>query len=433
MLHRAAVAGPRRRRARVLLAAGAPVLALVLAACGSDDGDRAAAQDPAPPTASSTTDTGGSTGAPTADDAAGDPAASSTPGLDPALAVPAPGPRTGPLETADLLVSGSDTLPAATVQAISGLKGVTSVLPVELAQVSVEGRALNVLAVDPAAYRAWTPAASADLQDVWDRIAGGEVAVPPTVDEKLVDAAGYVRLGSGESAPEIHVGAYAPQVPFIDAVVNDKWGEKLGMKTGTALLVSTGIKAPAPVQKLVQQLVKGQEVTVQGLDAVARYGLDPGAAQQAFLVGSVADAVGTYRYTVSGAGSVTPEASWVSSHIGTETVPILGSVTCNTAIFPQLKAALGEIVDRGLADKINPGQYAGCYYPRFIAGSNRLSNHAFGLALDLNVPGNQRGTVGEMDRGVVDVFKRWGFAWGGDWGYTDPMHFEMARLVRPGR
>ena len=31
-----------------------------------------------------------------------------------------------------------------------------------------------------------------------------------------------------------------------------------------------------------------------------------------------------------------------------------------------------------------------------------------------------------MDRGVVSVFKEWGFAWGGDWSYTDPMHFEMA-------
>jgi chromosomal replication initiation ATPase DnaA len=65
------------------------------------------------------------------------------------------------------------------------------------------------------------------------------------------------------------------------------------------------------------------------------------------------------------------------------------------------------------------------------AGSTTLSNHAFGLALDLNVPGNQRGSVGQMDRGVVAIFKSWGFTWGGDWGYTDPMHFEMNRLVRP--
>jgi hypothetical protein len=54
------------------------------------------------------------------------------------------------------------------------------------------------------------------------------------------------------------------------------------------------------------------------------------------------------------------------------------------------------------------------------------------MAVDLNVPGNQRGTVGQMDRRVVAIFKKWGFAWGGDWSYTDPMHFEMAEVVRPG-
>ena len=75
-------------------------------------------------------------------------------------------------------------------------------------------------------------------------------------------------------------------------------------------------------------------------------------------------------------------------------MPILGSVTCNRLIFPQLRAALADIVELGLANEIHPGEYAGCYYPRFIAGTTKLSNHSFGLALDLNVPGNQRGTVG---------------------------------------
>ena len=32
---------------------------------------------------------------------------------------------------------------------------------------------------------------------------------------------------------------------------------------------------------------------------------------------------------------------------------------------------------------------------------------------------------------MVAIFQKWGFAWGGDWGYTDPMHFEMAQIVDP--
>ena len=103
-------------------------------------------------------------------------------------------------------------------------------------------------------------------------------------------------------------------------------------------------------------------------------------------------------------------------------------------MLPQLRAALTEVVNSGLAAQIHPGEYAGCYFPRFIANDpgKGLSLHSWGIAVDLNVPGNQRGTVGEMDRRVVAIFKKWGFAWGGDWNYTDPMHFEMAKVVQVG-
>ena len=43
----------------------------------------------------------------------------------------------------------------------------------------------------------------------------------------------------------------------------------------------------------------------------------------------------------------------------------------------------------------------------------------------------QIATSNEIDRRVVAIFKEWGFAWGGDWSYTDPMHFEMAEVRRP--
>ena len=113
-------------------------------------------------------------------------------------------------------------------------------------------------------------------------------------------------------------------------------------------------------------------------------------------------------------------------------VPILGAVTCHRVLFPQLRAALTEVVDQGLAEAIHPEQFAGCYYPRFIAGTHELSLHAFGIAVDLNVPENQRGTPGLIDRRVVAIFQRWGFTWGGTWGYTDPMHFELNALVGGG-
>jgi hypothetical protein len=31
-----------------------------------------------------------------------------------------------------------------------------------------------------------------------------------------------------------------------------------------------------------------------------------------------------------------------------------------------------------------------------------------------------------MDPRIVDIFRRWGFAWGGTWVRPDGMHFEYA-------
>ncbi|MSZ76687.1 MAG: M15 family peptidase [Actinobacteria bacterium] len=352
---------------------------------------------------------------------------------DPEHAVEPPGPLRQSLASADVLVFDPRGLSTEQVAAIRQVEGVTAVERLSLAQVTIEGRVLTVAAVDPATYRRFTLAASAQSQVVWDRVAGGELAVLPGLRRKLpTDERGFVRLGSGADAPQVHVGAYAPQVKgAIDAVVNDAWGKALGITPGNAVLVSTGITAPDRVTKPVQRIV-GKDISVQRLDVVERLGLDPQATQTAYVIGTIADAVGTFNYTVLGGGRIAPDPAWVASHIVTAAVPILGSVTCNVAIIPQLRAALEEIVQRGLADAIHVGEYAGCYYPRFIAGTTTLSNHSFGLALDLNVPGNLRGTVGEMDRTVVSIFEKWGFAWGGRWRYTDPMHFELSRLVQPG-
>ena len=367
------------------------------------------------------------------------PGSSGTPSTDPSSptgdptgehAVERPGPFRAPLHTADILVVRRQTVPASMVRRIRHLDGVTQVEQFSWAQVSVEDHAINVAAVDPATYRNFNTDAVAQFQPEWNRVAGGEIALRKGFSRQ-VSKKGYVRLGGREHAPLVHVGVYSPQVPQVDAVVNDSWVRTLGMTPGNALLVSTGTRTPAGVRKPLQRVV-GRSASVQRLDIAARLGLDPSAVQNVVLVGSAGDAVGTYSYTVLGGGRIAPQQSWVSSHISTETMPIIGPMTCNTQMFPQLRAALDEVVAQGLTSAIHPGQYGGCFVPRFIAGTTTLSNHAFGLAFDVNVPENQRGTVGRIDRHVVAIFQKWGFTWGGTWHYTDPMHFELNRIVHPG-
>src|SRR5207253_8141983 len=108
----------------------------------------------------------------------------------------------------------------------------------------------------------------------------------------------------------------------------------------------------------------------------------------------------------------------------------IGSMTCHRVLFPQLTKSLDEIVAAGLADKIHPEQYEGCYWPKLIEDSDHLSMHAWGLAFDINTATNQRLTHGDMDPGVVAIFKKRGFRRGGDWKRTpDPMHCEMGALL----
>ena len=155
-----------------------------------------------------------------------------------------------------------------------------------------------------------------------------------------------------------------------------------------------------------------------------------------WLTGSaLSSRIGGFDYRWFPDGHIEPDAAWVRANIVTEQMPIIGAMTCNRIIFPQLRAALNEIQRRGLASLIKPEQYAGCYVPRFIDRdpSSPISLHTFGIAFDLNTATNQLGTAGDMDPRIVEIFQRWGFSWGGNWTTRpDPMHFELYALESSG-
>jgi hypothetical protein len=210
-------------------------------------------------------------------------------------------------------------------------------------------------------------------------------------------------------------GGFATAVPGSDAPGRRPKGDT----GGPQFELSTS----APNIKEIERLVRAVERVAKKFSSEQPQAVDQ----------SVAAAVGTFSYRYFADGSVAPDPAWVSRHITTESVPLLGPVTCHRVLLPQLRAALQEVVDRGLSSQIHASEFGGCYVPRFIERNPErgLSLHTWGIAVDLNVPGNQRGTAGEISRDVVDIFKKWGFAWGGDWSYTDPMHFELAALVAP--
>ena len=74
----------------------------------------------------------------------------------------------------------------------------------------------------------------------------------------------------------------------------------------------------------------------------------------------------------------------------------------------------------------------GTFNYRRIAGTDRLSAHAFGIAVDVDVKHSAywrwRKTfpkfVNNIPKSLIRLFERHGFIWGGKWYHFDTMHFE---------
>lgn len=79
---------------------------------------------------------------------------------------------------------------------------------------------------------------------------------------------------------------------------------------------------------------------------------------------------------------------------------------------------------------------AGAYVCRPIAGTSRLSMHAYGAAIDISTrhtdywrwnkpgPGGRYPYKNQVPWEIVEIFERHGFIWGGKWHHYDTMHFE---------
>jgi D-alanyl-D-alanine carboxypeptidase len=87
--------------------------------------------------------------------------------------------------------------------------------------------------------------------------------------------------------------------------------------------------------------------------------------------------------------------------------------------------ALTEIERAGLAGLVQQAGYDGCFNPRFVAGSDSVSRHAWGAAFDMGFGSNPTGLESVQDPRLVEIFRRWGFTSGDSWLVPDAGHFEF--------
>jgi hypothetical protein len=119
--------------------------------------------------------------------------------------------------------------------------------------------------------------------------------------------------------------------------------------------------------------------------------------------------------------------------VGIKAVRTDGKVRLHRLAVAPFLRFFEEIEKAGLLDRVL--QFGGSFARRFSRGSTKfLSNHAYGTAIDINVPWNglaavpaqkgQRGCVREL----VPIAHELGIYWGGHFRRMDGMHFELARV-----
>ncbi|MEU0484869.1 lytic murein transglycosylase [Streptosporangium sp. NPDC006013] len=197
---------------------------------------------------------------------AGAETAPETPASQPSAA-PGPQGADGPGLTSTpprLLVISPSTLTEQTKEDISRLKHVQKIDSFDGGAVKVSGVGLNLLAVDPARFRAWVPRAVADQQGVWSALARGEFVADSSAARRL----GLV-LGAEyqvDDGPRLRAAASATfGLPGVDGIVGEETGRRLGLPPGVALLVHGPEKATAVLKARVGRLLgSGSQVVAVG-------------------------------------------------------------------------------------------------------------------------------------------------------------------------
>ncbi|MFZ4718202.1 MAG: M15 family metallopeptidase [Ilumatobacteraceae bacterium] len=147
-----------------------------------------------------------------------------------------------------------------------------------------------------------------------------------------------------------------------------------------------------------------------------------------------------YHAGLSASGWTAMNQTWVRKYLPARTTYPTGiNARCNVGplgaahtVKSDLTAALREVVSSGLSFAIDVGNtnsFGGCgtgsvRFARITQALGAVSRHSWGQPIDMNTNSNCQGCVPRMDCRVVRIFRKHGFAWGGNFLTADGMHFE---------
>ena len=287
---------------------------------------------------------------------------------------------------------------------------------------------LETTAVNPAQFSAFLP--QADRSDVRAALAAGEgILGRSSAELRHLGPGGTLEFGTRS----VRIAAVLPDelVGASELLVSRDLGSRLGAVQDRYALLQPRAEPSAPqLSRLLRTIVPADlplQVRAPGETPYPRQGdavLPP--VKIKLLFGEFAA-----RPDPANPGFLDVDPAWVRSHIQVRTLPLVGNIQCNVALFPQLRGALEELVRRGLGNLIHSEH--GCYVPKFVLNDPHasISHHAWGIAFDVNLSGNEFGQPPHQDPRLVRILAKWGFLWGGRFIVPDGNHFEYRRPPAP--
>ncbi|MEO3869013.1 lytic transglycosylase domain-containing protein [Nonomuraea sp. B12E4] len=197
-------------------------------------------------------------------------------------------------------------VPQETKLALGKLPAVQKVTVVDAGAVKVSGTTLNLLAVDPAAFRSWTPQPVADEPAVWSALARGELVADAGAMRKFGMILGALYQVDG--GPRLRAAASATLgLTGVDGLVSADVGRSLGFAPGVAVLLH-GKPGAISESRVRKALGKGAQVLM--LDARHRTAKQqqppPRQQQQTVTVGRP----GSYLELYKASATRCPGLSW---------------------------------------------------------------------------------------------------------------------------
>jgi hypothetical protein len=159
----------------------------------------------------------------------------------------------------DVFVVAPREITAAQLARLGKLRYVRNLITVAGGAVGVDGRAVQIIGVDPARFQSWTPLQTAAMPGIWSALARGGLVTTAAAARQLGLRSGQsYRITGARQVTAAFGGAAAVGIPGVDAVVGQATSKALGLLPQIGVLISAPGADLATLDAEVSQLL-GQQ------------------------------------------------------------------------------------------------------------------------------------------------------------------------------